>query len=282
MSNLPIKDLLRTDNVKNRFSEILKDRASSFTANLAVMVNNSGQLKECESMSIISAAIIAASLDLQLDPNLGFAAIVPFSDKGIKKAQFQIMYKGLIQLAIRSGQYSRIGVTEIYKGQLKSENPLTGDYEFDFTVKSDVIIGFAAYFKMINGFEKTEYWSIEKTKAHGQRFSQTFKKGFGLWKDDFNSMGKKTVLKNLISKWGMLSIEMQKAVMFDQSTVSEDLQPEYTDNIEETETIEDLTPDHPDWENAKKGLKSGGITIDLLKVKYMLSAENEKLLQDGN
>jgi recombination protein RecT len=287
MENKPVqqntlKSILSQESVKKRFEEILKSKASSFTANLAVMVNNNEMLKKCDTTSVISAAIIAASLDLSLDPNLGMAALVPFAGK----AQFQIMYKGLIQLSIRTGQYSRIGVTEIYKGQLKSENPLTGEYEFDFSVKSDVIIGFAAYFKLSNGFEKTEYWSIDKTKAHGKKFSQTFKKDYGLWKDDFSSMGKKTVIKSLLNTWGVKSIEMQQAIKFDQSTIKTDetyqeLEPEYIDNTQETENLI-LDPSHPEWNSAIEGLKKGSITLEQIKKKYELSPETEKLLSDGN
>lgn len=227
-----VKSLLAADNVKAKFTEILKDRAAGFTANLAIMVNNSAALSKLQPMSVISAAVVSASLDLPLDPNLGFAAIVPYGDK----AQFQIMYKGLIQLAMRSGQYKTIGVTEIFEGELISENRLTGAYEFDFSAKkSDKIIGFAAYFSLINGFEKTVYWPIEQVEGHGKRFSQTYKKGYGLWKDDFVSMGKKTVLKNLISKWGILSIEMQRAVKFDQGVVTntETEEIEYVDAVNE-------------------------------------------------
>ena len=221
-----VKDLLSRDNVKAKFQDILKDRAAGFTANLAVMVNNSQALSKCDPTTIVSAAVVSASLDLPLDPNLGFAAIVPFGNK----AQFQIMYKGLIQLAMRSGQYKTINVTEIYDGELISENRLAGEYEFDFTArKSDKVVGFAAYFKLLNGFEKTVYWPIEQVDKHGKRFSQTYKKGFGLWKDDFDSMAKKTVLKNLIAKWGILSIEMQNAVKYDQGVI-QDEEVEYIDN----------------------------------------------------
>ena len=122
MSNLSVRNLLSQQNVKAKFEEILKGRAASFTANLAVIVNNNAMLSKCDPMTVISGAVIAASLDLPLDPNLGFAALVPYG----QSAQFQVMYKGLIQLAQRSGQYRTMGVTEIYEGQLISENPLTG------------------------------------------------------------------------------------------------------------------------------------------------------------
>ena len=230
MENKPqtVKSLIQSDNVQKRFQDILGKNAAGFCANLAVMVSNSAALSKCEPMSVVSAAVISASLNLPLDPNLGFAAVVPYGDK----AQFQIMYKGLVQLAMRSGQYETIGVTEICEGQLVSENPLTSDYVFDFTKKSDKVIGYAAYFRLTNGFHKTVYWPVEQIDKHGKRFSQVYKRGSGLWKDDFDSMAKKTVLKNLLSKWGILSIEMQTAQKYDQAVVNditEDAEAVYID-----------------------------------------------------
>lgn len=228
-TQLTVKSLLASEPIKARFTEILKDKAAGFTANLAVMVSNSEALKKCDPVSIISAAVVSASLDLPLDPNLGFAAVVPYG----AKAQFQIMYKGLIQLAIRSGQYKTMNVSEIYEGELVEYDRITGYYKFDWKAKtSEKIIGYAAYFELVNGFSKNVYWPMEKIDKHGKRFSQTYKKGFGLWKDDFDAMAKKTVLKNLISKWGILSIEMQKSLKFDQAVVSETEDVEYIDAAE--------------------------------------------------
>lgn len=215
---LTVKTLLSQENVKAKFNEILKDNANGFMANLAVMVNNSTALSKCDPTTIISAAVVSASLNLPLDPNLGFAYVIPYGDK----AQFQIGYKGIVQLAMRSGQYKTINVTEVYEGELISENRITGEYVFDMTARSsDKVVGFAAYFSLLNGYEKTVYWAVDQVESHGKRFSQTYKKGFGLWKDDFLSMGKKTVLKSLLSKWGILSIEMQKAIKFDQAVVKD-------------------------------------------------------------
>lgn len=233
MSNLPvIKQSLGNDVIKKRFSEILGSKAPGFISSIINVVNNNNYLQKADANSVIMAAAVAATLDLPIDPNLGFSAIVPYG----AKAQFQIMYKGLIQLAMRSGQYKTIGATPIFKGQLISENPLTSGYVFDFTVKPEgAAIGYAAYFKLINGFEKVVYWPIDKIDKHGKRFSQTYKQGKGLWQDDFQSMAIKTVLKNLLSKWGILSIEMQTAVKYDQSVIkdidSDDF--EYTDNKED-------------------------------------------------
>src|SRR5690606_5711993 len=139
-----------------------------------------------------------------------------------------------------SGQFKSISASPIYEGQLISENPLTG-YEFDFTKReSDKVIGYAGYFKLINGFEKTLYMTVEELKKHGTRFSQTFKKGYGLWKDDFDSMAIKTVLKLLLSKYAPLSVDMQKAVLTDQGLVNdaETGEVEYPDNEEVIEDAE--------------------------------------------
>lgn len=152
-----------------------------------------------------------------------------------------------MQLAQRSGQYATMNVTEVYDGELKSENRVTGEYEFDFSAKkSDKIIGFVAYFKMLNGFEKMIYWSAEQAEAHGKRFSQTYKRGYGLWKDDFISMGKKTALKNLLSKWGMLSTEMQKAVKFDQAVINDaDSETEDIEYVDATEQPKSFDKEEP-------------------------------------
>lgn len=232
-----VKSLLSQENVKQKFTEILRENAPAAMANLAVMVNNSAALSQCQPMSVISAAVISATLHLPLDPNLGYAYVIPYGDK----ASFQIGYKGLIQLAWRTGQYKTINVVEVYEGELVSQDKFTGTYEFDETTrKSDKIIGYYAYFKLINGGEKGEFWNVERITKHATRFSQTYKKGYGNWKDDFDGMARKTALKNLLSKWGILSIEMQTAIQRDQS-VTVDVESgdfEYVDNKPEHEVDE--------------------------------------------
>jgi recombination protein RecT len=142
---------------------------------------------------------------------------VPYGNK----AQFQIGYKGLIELAQRTGQYLRINVVEVYENQFKSWNALTEVLDADMNIHgSGKVVGYCAYFKMINGFEKYDYWSIEKVTAHGKRFSKSFNSG--PWKDDFDKMAKKTVLKNTLSTWGMMSVEMQTAMVVDQAIIKND------------------------------------------------------------
>lgn len=225
-----INSLLNEDNVKKRFQEILGQKANGFISSVIGATKNNAMLSSAEPSSVLSAAVVAATLDLPIDSNLGFAAIVPYKKDGKTVAQFQMMYKGFVQLAQRSGQYKTINACEIYEGEIESFNRITGDIDFNpANKKSDKVIGYAAYFRLVNGFEKTLYMSAEDLNKHGKRFSQSFKKGYGLWVDDFDSMALKTVLKRLLSKYGILSIDMQNAVKFDQGIIKEDGEVEYAD-----------------------------------------------------
>lgn len=231
-----IKTFFEADNVKGKFEELMgsKTKSSNFITSVLQVAASNDLLKKADPGTVYHAAITAATIELPINNQLGFAYIVPFnnSKKGIVEAQFMIGYKGLIQLALRSGQFKTISATPIYEGQLIAENPLTG-FEFDFTVKGKgKPIGFASYFKLINGFEKTMYASIQEVEKHASKYSQTFKKGFGIWKDDFESMAQKTVLKLLLSKYAPLSIEMQKAIQVDQSVINDESATDitYVDN----------------------------------------------------
>lgn len=235
-NQLTTKDLFAKENVRKKFEEMLGKRAPQFITSVLQIAASNDLLAKADPMSIYNSAAVAATLDLPLNNNLGFAYIVPYNAKqkdGSCKtvAQFQMGYKGFIQLAQRSGQFKTISASPIYEGQLTEMNPLTG-FVFDFTKKSDKVIGYAAYFALINGFEKTLYFSIEDVNKHAGKYSQTFKKGFGLWKDDFESMATKTVLKLLLSKFAPLSVEMQKAVLVDQAIIKDEAGTtlEYTDH----------------------------------------------------
>lgn len=257
-----IKTLLNREDIKAKFTEMLGKRATSFITSVLQIVSSNNLLSKADPSSIYQAASVAATLDLPLNNNLGFAYIVPYNAKqadGSYKqvAQFQMGYKGFIQLAQRSGQFKTISASPIYDGQLVEQNPLLG-FRFDFTKRaSDKIIGYAAYFQLLNGFEKTFYMSVEELEKHGKRFSQTFKKGYGLWKDDFDGMAIKTVLKLLLAKFAPLSVDMQKAVITDQAVIvnEETQEVRYDDHeeisidkekervrlmIEDAKTIEDL------------------------------------------
>lgn len=234
-----VKGLMDSPAVKKRFEEVLMERAPQYMSSIVNLVNSDVNLKKCEPMSVVASCMVAATMDLPVDKNLGYAWVVPYGTK----AQFQMGYKGYIQLALRTGQYKGINVVEIREGELISWNPLSEEVEIDFTQrKSDKVIGYAGYFKLLNGFEKTVYWSREDVEAHAKKFSKTYSFKNGVWQTDFDSMAKKTVLRNLLSKWGILSIEMQKAYSADNNSVKDTILKE--DNVEidfETgEVIEDV------------------------------------------
>lgn len=252
-SRLGLKALMNTPTMKRKFEEVLHDNANGFMANVMTLVSNDSSLADSEPMSIMSGALTAATLNLGLDKNLGYAYLVPFNSKNKqtgkweKKAQFLLGYKGYIQLAQRSGQYKALNVIEVYEGELESWNRLTEEFVFNPEGrKSDEVIGYVGYFELLNGFKKTVYWTKQEIEAH--RISNSKDKNpqnpSGVWRSDYDAMARKTVLRNMLSKWGILSIEMQKATITDETVqqVSAD-----GDLIEDT-TVEDEAPKRKDAE----------------------------------
>ncbi|WGX74858.1 recombinase RecT [Paraclostridium bifermentans] len=233
-----IKQLLDMDVYKKRINEIMGKKAAPFMASI-VNVSNLPSLKDSDPNSIISSAIVAATLDLPIDQNLGFAYIVPYNTKEGKKAQFQMGYRGYIQLAMRTGQYKTINAIEIYKGEIKRVNRLTGEIEFnddEDLIDRDTVVGYMAYFKLLNGFEKTLYMTKEEMERHAKKYSQSYSSqkkwvvDSSLWSTDFDGMAIKTVIKRLLSKYGILSVEMQNAISNDQAVMNNEGKPEYVDN----------------------------------------------------
>ncbi|MED5589601.1 recombinase RecT [Bacillus subtilis] len=223
-----MKGLLSSPAVMKRFEEVLGKRASQFTASILSLYNSENTLQKADPMSVISSAMVAATLDLPVDKNLGYAWIVPY--KG--RAQFQLGYKGYIQLALRTGQYKSINCIPVHEGELQKWNPLTEEIDIDFEKReSDSVIGYAAYFELLNGFRKTVYWTKAQVEKHKKKFS---KSDFG-WGKDWDAMALKTVLKSMLSKWGILSVEMQKAVIEDNE---ERERIDITDEMSEPEIID--------------------------------------------
>ena len=235
MSNLQLfNQTLTNAKTQDYLEKVLAGKKSSFVNNITALVSNNIALQACEPISILYSGIKATALDLPLDQNLGFAYVIPFKDNKLGKtvAQFQIGYKGFIQLAMRSGQFKTINVRDVREGEIVGEDFVSGELQFKKleTDREKVkIIGYVAYFRLINGFEKMSYWTISEIENHGKKFSQTFKKGFGLWKDEFDAMARKTVVKLLLSKYAPLSVEMQGAIISDQSII-DDKGEEYIDN----------------------------------------------------
>ena len=228
-----IRAYIESDAIKKQFTKLLGEKAQGFITGVLQVVNNNNLLQKATPQTIYNAAATAAILDLPINNSLGFAYIVPYGSQ----AQFQLGYKGLIQLAQRTGLYKAINATPVFENQFKSFNALTEELDADFSVDGEgAVVGYAAYFKLLNGFEKTVYWSMSRVKKHGERFSKTFRNG--PWKDDFDSMACKTVLKQALSKFGPMSIEMQRAVVSDQAIIKdvETQEVEYVDNPNEHST----------------------------------------------
>ena len=231
---ISIAQYIARESVSNNIKEVLKDKMPQFIASVTSLVNSNKALQEADPKTILLACLTASSLDLPINQNLGFAYIIAYKDHktGISSAQFQLGYKGFIQLAQRSGQFKTINVTDVREGEITDSNNLTGEIQFEW-LKEDrekaKIIGYVAYMKLTNGFEKILYMTTEQLKAHGVKFSKSLKAGYGLWKDEFDVMAKKTVIKLLLSKYAPMTVDMQTAALADQAIVKDDGY-EYVDN----------------------------------------------------
>lgn len=224
-----LKLMIKDEEVQARFKEMLGSNAPSFLMSVLNCTQNNDALSIAEPQSVLMASAVAATLNLPIDPNLGMAYIIPFKDSkrgGATFAQFQIGYKGFIALCHRTRQFSRINVEMVYEGEIKRIDRLTGDIEFEWNQDQDArknlkIIGCVAYFRLNNGFEKSLFMTDTELEAHGKKYSQTYKRGFGLWKDDPIGMKKKTTLKLLLEKFAPKSVEMMKAIKSDQGVIND-------------------------------------------------------------
>jgi recombination protein RecT len=212
----------------------------AFTSSVLSVVNNNKYLRNADPASIYGATMVAASMNLQVNPSLGECAIIPYG----KQAQFQVMRSGLVQLAMRSGVIKSLINEIVYEGQLVKKNKFKGVYEFDEDAKtSDKVIGYMSYMETVEGFEKTLYMTVDEVKEHAKKFSKTYQSGSGIWKENFDAMAMKTVLKKLLSKWAPKSVA--PARQFDQAVVKinpdkgqndiEDAEVVYVDNDNENE-----------------------------------------------
>lgn len=274
-----IKSFFQKDSVSKRFEEILGKKASSFIASVVQVTSNNKLLNKADPLTIYNAALIAATLDLPINQNLGFAWIVPY--KG--SAQFQMGYKGYIQLAQRTGQYKSINVIEVYENQFKSFNALTEELVADFGVFGQgEIVGYAAYFELLNGFRKTVYWPSEKVMSHAKRYSESFKSSFSPWndKDQKHAMAKKTVLKNMLSTWGILSVEMNTAIKADTSVVKNADTQEFLYNDlpeEELHQYEDVTDQLTKEEERIQKLITGKSIEELKALRLTVPADKHEM-----
>ncbi|MBS4040376.1 MAG: recombinase RecT [Flavobacteriales bacterium] len=236
MSNLPskitIKEYISAPAVQKKMNEMLvdKDTIRNFTTSLISISGQDALLAEAEPRSLFNAALEAASMNLPISKSLGFAHIIGYKNNkkgGVVEAQFQMGARGFKELAQRTGRYTIINETEVKEGEVKSRNRLTGEVEFAF-IEDDVergnakTIGYVSFFRLDNGYESTLYWTNEQIEAHARKYSQSFKSGYGPWKDNFDAMALKTVMKRNIKNNGPLDINLQRALDVDQAIIRDD------------------------------------------------------------
>lgn len=243
---------LSTDAMKKKINEMVGgEKGQQFITAIISAVSTNPQLAECDHSTILSAALVGQALNLSPSPQLGQYYMVPFNDnkRGCKVAQFQIGYKGYIQLAIRSGYYKKLNVLAIKEGELVKYDALNEDIEVKLIEDEEErekapTIGYYAMFEYLNGFRKTLYWTKKHMEAHAEKYSMGYKahKGYTFWEKDFDGMAYKTMLRQLISKWGIMSVDMQKAMESDMAEIKEDGTYEYVDNeFEVTEPVQEET-----------------------------------------
>lgn len=221
--SLTLKQYIDNPTITNGLERLLGKNMQAFKSNLLEIVSGNKQLQDCTHRSIVGAAVCATTNNLSLTPGLGQAYIVPFNGQ----ATFQIGFRGLIQLAHRTKQYTRIHAGKIYEGELAGFNPFTGEPILGEKI-SDNVVGYIAYFRLVNGCEKYLYMTVDEVKSHAEKYSKSYAydvrsgKRNSIWSKEFDAMASKTVLKKLLGTWGILSTEMATAIQADQSVVDKE------------------------------------------------------------
>lgn len=228
-----MKGILDNDNTKKLLQDSLKENAGAFAASILDLYNSDKYLQQCDPKQVFGECLKAVSLKLPINKQLGFAYVVAF--KGIP--QFQIGYKGLIQLCMRTGQYKHINAGEVYEGEYKGFNKLTGELDISGERTSDKIVGYFAYMETLNGFSHSVYSTKEEVQKHAQKYSKSYNLSNSAWKTEFDKMAVKTVLRNLLSHYGYMSVEMMNAMTAEQPSNADTIS-ENTDNTVDSEVID--------------------------------------------
>ena len=259
-SKKSIAEFLTGDSAKKSIEDVVgKKDCQRFISSLVSAVQTNPGLSECTNNSLLNAALIGHSLNLPQSPQLSYFYLIPFanSKKGCKEATFQLGYRGYIQLAMRSGQYLKINACDIREGELKTYNPITDEYVFepvlDYEKRGKLpVVGYYGYFILTNKYKKEIYWDKARMEAHAKKYSASYRKGWdSFWKSDFDEMARKTIIRQLISKWGIMSVDMEKAYTNDMAVILDDGSTEYIDN----------TPDEPTkFEDVVGEVEEGSVT----------------------
>lgn len=257
-SKIGITAFLSSEAAKKQIADVVGGKnGQRFITAVVSYVNNNPNLQECTNTSILAGALLGESLKLSPSPQLGQYYLVPFNEKGTKVAQFQLGYKGYIQLAIRSGYYKKLNVVAVKEGELVRFDPVNEEIEINLIDDEEAreaapTIGYYAMFEYTNGFRKAIYWSRKRMESHALKYSAGYraKKGFTFWEKDFDGMAYKTMLKQLISKWGIMSIDMVNAFESDMAVVENDGSKRYVDEVPDVidvqaEVLEEKKPEKP-------------------------------------
>ncbi len=272
-----IVQFMNQDITLENIQKTLGQKTPQFIASVASLVNSSDQLKKCDHHSIMSACLKAATLDLPIDQNLGFAYVIPYGDK----AQFQMGWKGFVQLAMRSGQVKTINVTDVRESEIKNVDRLSGQIEFEWVEEGRdklEVVGYVAYIELINGFKKSFYMTVGELKAHASKYSQAYRRDGKVnpWKDNLDAMASKTVVKLLLSKYAPMTIEMQTAILADQAVIDGDKYT-YVDNAD----LSDLpTPDSKKKKDENDDDEEAVEEKDEKKSKPVKSGSSEKTAEN--
>lgn len=213
-----MRGILDSSATKKLLQDSLKENAGAFAASVLDLYNSDKCLQRCEPKQVFAECLKAVSLKLPINKQLGFAYVIPYKDT----AQFQLGYKGMIQLCMRTGAYKYINSGAVYEGEFKGEDKLTGEIDISGEKTSDTIVGYFAYIETLNGYRKAIYWSKDKVLSHARKYSKSFNSTNSVWKSDFDAMAIKTVLRNLLSHYGYMSVEMSTAFEAEENTAAAD------------------------------------------------------------
>ena len=259
--------MLENTRTQEYLTNVLGEKKQTFVSNMVALVSSNKALSECDPSTIMFSCLKATALSLPLDPSLGLAWVLPYKDNknNTTVATFQLGAKAYIQLALRTAQYRKINVRDVREGEIIGEDFVSGEMQFKKLEKdrsNAPIIGYVAMFELINGFSKQLYMSVEELDAHAKRFSQTYRKGYGLWSDKEMrpAMMEKTILKRLLSKYGVLSVEMEQAIKSDSAVLGENDAVRYIDNEEnaiDLNKAQAVAEKFADFQDVTDGTKKG-------------------------
>lgn len=274
MSNLPeLRNMLKADSVKQQFNDMLKDNAPAFLSSLITTVNNNKSLQAANPKDLVLVAATAASLNLSVNPNLGYASVIPYRNgrTGVTSVSLQIMVNGWVALAKRGGQIKKLICEPVYEGELLRRDRFNEDYDFLDTGCTDEskIIGCMCKLEEIGGFKKTEYWDKERIMAHGKRYSKSWSRPDSLWHKNFTAMARKTLLKYVLTKYATLSFDLQTAIERDERQLEGSIDDVHVSQEVEDGSAEDVTGDSEGGENTpedKEEFKEAGETKEKTEI----------------